>query len=171
MLRTLLGRLQRAQLAVHPRSQCRLYRAAAGAMPVDSAPQAAEPAWVAEMASSPGISSPSAHEYWTSEEAQPHGDDTIIALLHERQATESVFLTTSRVFLDSAARKVHTVWPVGRRVCGHPGLVHGGVTALLLDESFGQAYWAWFFTERGPGCVARSNDHGRATLAHTLSLP
>lgn len=86
-------------------------------------------------------------------QVQVHGEDTVISLLHDG-GEEPALATTARVYIDAAARRVFTVWPLGRRVCGHPGIVHGGVTALILDESFGQSYWAWFATERGPGFTA-----------------
>ena len=82
-----------------------------------------------------------------------HGEDTVISLLHDG-GEEPALQATARVFLDATKKRVYTVWPLGRRVCGHPGIVHGGVTALLLDESFGQAYWAWVASERGPGFTA-----------------
>jgi acyl-coenzyme A thioesterase PaaI-like protein len=82
---------------------------------------------------------------------QPHGECTVIALLHEGPEPA---VRGARVFVDAAARAVHGVWPVGRRVCGHPGIVHGGVSALILDEMFGQAYWAFYAQERGPGFTA-----------------
>jgi len=90
---------------------------------------------------------------WKSDEPQVHGEDTVISLLHDG-GEEPALTNTARVFLDAAKQRVYTVWPLGRRVCGHPGIVHGGVTALILDESFGQAYWAWCAKERGPGFTA-----------------
>ena len=108
--------------------------AAAEAAPSGSEASAA-PAWVSALASRPGITSPPTHSYWESD-VQPHGDDTVISWLHEGEEPAS---HGGRVYLHEAARRVYGVWPLGRRVCGHPGLVHGGVTALLLDEMFGQA--------------------------------
>ena len=99
------------------------------------------------------MSSPSACEYWKSP-VQPHGECTIIAALHEGGEP---LVRGARVFLHAASRTCYGAWPLGRRVCGHPGLVHGGMSALVLDEMFGQAYWAWYAKERGPGFTANLN--------------
>jgi acyl-coenzyme A thioesterase PaaI-like protein len=42
------------------------------------------------------------------------------------------------VFVEKDKQRVYGAWCLGDRVCGHPGIVHGGVTALLLDEMMGQ---------------------------------
>ena len=105
---------------------------------------------MAELASRSGISSPAAAQYWQSP-VQPHGECTVIALLHEGPEAA---VRGARVFVHAASRTVYGAWPLGRRVCGHPGIVHGGVSALILDEMFGQAYWAAFAKERGPGFTA-----------------
>ncbi len=120
---------------------------------VGSAADAAPPAWVAALAARPGVTAPPAHRYWESP-VQPHGECTVIALLHEGAEPA---VAGARVFLEESTRTVYGVWPLGRRVCGHPGIVHGGVSALLLDEMFGQAYWAWFAPVRGPGYTANLN--------------
>ncbi len=111
------------------------------------------PAWVAELDARTDLTQPAAHRYWESP-VQPHGSCTVIALLHEGPEPA---VRGARVFLHAASRTVFGVWPMGRRTCGHPGIVHGGVSALLLDEMFGQAYWAWFAAERGPGFTANLN--------------
>lgn len=118
-----------------------------------------EPPWVQELASREGVTQPAAHNYWADTSSpQPHGPCTVIALLHEGTlGSRAVRPPGGRVFLEPATRTVYGVWPLGARVCGHPGLVHGGVTALLLDEMFGQAYWAFTFGERGPGFTANLN--------------
>eukprot|EP00891_Asterochloris_glomerata_P007240 jgi/Astpho2/7240/Aster-01548 len=40
-------------------------------------------------------------------------------------------------FYDSQKRKFHTVLQLGREVCGFPRIVHGGLTAAIMDETFG----------------------------------
>ncbi|MEW5314202.1 MAG: hypothetical protein WDW38_005717 [Sanguina aurantia] len=42
-----------------------------------------------------------------------------------------------RCFYDSKASVFHTVVLVGKDVCGHPQTVHGGLTAAIIDETFG----------------------------------
>ena len=105
---------------------------------------------MSELSLRPGMSSPAAAQYWQSP-VQPHGECTVIAYLHEG-AEPAVH--GARVFVHAPSRTVYGAWPMGRRVCGHPGIVHGGVSALILDEMFGQAYWAAFASERGPGFTA-----------------
>jgi len=55
--------------------------AAAAPAAASDAPSPA-PAWVAELAGREGMSSPTAAQYWQSP-VQPHGECTVIALLHE----------------------------------------------------------------------------------------
>ncbi|KAF5834569.1 HotDog domain-containing protein [Dunaliella salina] len=50
---------------------------------------------------------------------------------------ESGQLISLRCFYDKAARKFYSVAKMGKDVAGYPGLVHGGLTAALLDETFG----------------------------------
>ena len=108
---------------------------------------------MAELASRDGMTHPTAAEYWKSP-VQPHGECTVIALLHEGPEPA---VRGAKVYLHAPSRTCYGAWPLGRRVCGHPGIVHGGVSALILDEMFGQAYWAWFAAERGPGFTANLN--------------
>lgn len=55
-------------------------------------------------------------------------------------------------FYDSQKRKFHTVLQLGREVCGFPRIVHGGLTAAIMDETFGfllfalkVSHWACMF--------------------------
>ena len=95
-----------------------------------------QPSWVTELGRRQGITQPASHRYWEQGEQQPHGADTVVAWLHEGPQPA---LRTANVFLETDAKRVYGVLHLGQRVCGHPGLVHGGVTALILDEMFGQA--------------------------------
>ena len=99
------------------------------------------------------MSSPAAAQYWRAP-VQPHGECTVIAYLHEGPQPA---VRGARVFMHADSRNAYGVWPLGERVCGHPGLVHGGVSALVLDEMFGQAYYCFFAAERGPGFTANLN--------------
>jgi acyl-coenzyme A thioesterase PaaI-like protein len=112
------------------------------------------PPWAADFASEPSLTCPSWLRYWegTDGQAQVHGSDSVIALLHGESAEPA--LRGATFFLEHETRMVHALWPLGRRVCGHPGIVHGGVTALLLDEAFGQAYWTFVWPTRGKGFTA-----------------
>lgn len=42
-----------------------------------------------------------------------------------------------RCFYDRATREFHSVVQLGRDVCGFPQTVHGGLTAAIMDETFG----------------------------------
>ena len=95
-----------------------------------------QPAWVTELGRRAGITQPASHRYWELGDQQPHGPDTVVAWLHEGPQPA---LRTAQVYLEPAEKRVYGVLHLGQRVCGHPGLVHGGVTALILDEMFGQA--------------------------------
>lgn len=45
-----------------------------------------------------------------------------------------------RCFYDAKQRMFHSVVQLGREVCGYPQIVHGGLTASIVDESFGGLY-------------------------------
>jgi hypothetical protein len=111
-------------------------RMSAAAVLPDGVDDEAPPSWVTELGRRQGITQPASHRYWEQGDQQPHGPDTVVAWLHEGPQPA---LRTARVFLEQEARRVYGVLHLGQRVCGHPGLVHGGVTALILDEMFGQA--------------------------------
>uniref|UniRef100_A0A061RV78 Thioesterase superfamily member 4 n=1 Tax=Tetraselmis sp. GSL018 TaxID=582737 RepID=A0A061RV78_9CHLO len=40
-------------------------------------------------------------------------------------------------FFDADKRRFHTLLDLGPDVCGHPTIVHGGITAAIMDEAFG----------------------------------
>lgn len=42
-----------------------------------------------------------------------------------------------RCFYDQEERKFHSVVVLGKDVCGFPQTVHGGLTAAIVDETFG----------------------------------
>ena len=116
------------------------------------------PAWLKDLEAQPGNEALSA-DYWSVGESQaclrhncshpttapicsrppqPHGSDTVMGLLHD--GDDPACHGARVVFEEKESKQVlYSCWPLGKRVCGHPGLVHGGVTALMLDEAFGQS--------------------------------
>lgn len=64
-----------------------------------------------------------------------------------------------RCFYDPARRAFHSVVVLGRDVCGYPSTVHGGLTAAIIDETFGGLYTALLTSGglglRMPGVTAR----------------
>ncbi|PSC67606.1 Acyl-coenzyme A thioesterase THEM4 [Micractinium conductrix] len=45
-------------------------------------------------------------------------------------------------YYDSQLRRFHAVVALGRNTCGHPRVVHGGLTAAIIDESLGGLIFA-----------------------------
>jgi acyl-coenzyme A thioesterase PaaI-like protein len=45
-----------------------------------------------------------------------------------------------RCFYDAGGRQFHSAVQLGRDVCGYPSTVHGGLTAAIVDETFGGLY-------------------------------
>lgn len=45
-----------------------------------------------------------------------------------------------RCFYDASKRSYYTVVRLGTDVCGYPATVHGGLTAAIVDETFGGLY-------------------------------
>ncbi|KAF8068256.1 THEM4 [Scenedesmus sp. PABB004] len=80
-----------------------------------------------------------------------------------------------RCFYSAEERKFYSVVMLGKDVCGYPSTVHGGLTAALVDESFGGLYTALLTTGRLgatlPGLTARLElDYKRKIPAGTVLL-
>ena len=45
-------------------------------------------------------------------------------------------------YYNPAQRKFYSVVSLGREVCGFPRIVHGGLTAAIIDETFGGLLFA-----------------------------
>ncbi|KAK7205688.1 HotDog domain-containing protein [Myxozyma melibiosi] len=72
------------------------------------------------------------------EETRPHRD--IPALVREHSLSTGVLHAddkipaSSLVFVNRAKLESVAVFKVGKNLCGHPGIVHGGLLATILDE-------------------------------------
>lgn len=44
-----------------------------------------------------------------------------------------------QVLVNREKQTIYGIWPLGRFVCGHAGICHGGMTSLAIDEMSGQA--------------------------------
>ncbi|KAK3261759.1 hypothetical protein CYMTET_29348 [Cymbomonas tetramitiformis] len=69
-----------------------------------------------------------------------------------------------------ASKKMHAVWPLGTRVCSHPGIGHGGLTVLAMDETFGQMHFNLLSEEMGPGFTVNMNVNFRGPVKAGTSL-
>lgn len=128
----------------------------------------AVPAWVGELERSPDVvPAPGDSRYWEADD-QVHGHDTVLGLLHDGP---DAAVRGARVLFNQSTRTLYGLWPLGRRVCGHPGITHGGMSALAVDEMCGQAYVAFFLKECGPGFTANLNINYKAPVpAETYCL-
>jgi len=66
-----------------------------------------------------------------------------------------------KVYRDLTTNEVLLTCKMGNGVSGHPGIVHGGATAALLDNTFGYAY---IVTNVGNGFTANLNINYRAPI-------
>lgn len=128
---------------------------AASSVPVGEDEKAVSPSstpeWVSEMARTLEPRFPDVELYWEADasDGNLHGGDSVLRVLHGAGA-----FTSPRLLLDSAVRACHLVCRTGSGVCGHPGVTHGGFTALLIDELAGQAYSAFVQPQHGAGVTA-----------------
>ena len=77
-------------------------------------------------------------------------------------------LTDLICLFDPAARAYYALAALGPAVCGHRGVVHGGLSAALIDESAGAIVFclkAAGLLERGPAFTAALN------ISYTATLP
>eukprot|EP00878_Enallax_costatus_P004142 GHUV01004371.1.p1 GENE.GHUV01004371.1~~GHUV01004371.1.p1 ORF type:complete len:298 (+),score=91.03 GHUV01004371.1:262-1155(+) len=80
-----------------------------------------------------------------------------------------------RCFYNTKERKFYSVVMLGKDVCGYPSTVHGGLTAALVDESFGGLYTSLLTTGNLgatlPGLTARLEmDYKKKIPAGTVLL-
>jgi len=66
-----------------------------------------------------------------------------------------------KVYRDLTTNEVLLTCKMGNGISGHPGIVHGGATAALLDNTFGYAY---IVTNVGNGFTANLNINYRAPI-------
>lgn len=62
----------------------------------------------------------------------PMGDDHLFTNLLKQEMVNDIHL-----FFDAKRKQFHGVIGLGSDVCGHPTIVHGGLTAAIIDETFG----------------------------------
>ncbi|KAF6250303.1 HotDog domain-containing protein [Scenedesmus sp. NREL 46B-D3] len=80
-----------------------------------------------------------------------------------------------RCFYNTQTRKFYSVVMLGKDVCGYPSTVHGGLTAAIVDETFGGLYTALLTTGNLgatlPGLTARLElDYKKKISAGTVLL-
>ncbi|KAJ6259484.1 hypothetical protein Dda_5121 [Drechslerella dactyloides] len=64
------------------------------------------------------------------------------------------------VFLDAEEKKLYSIMHVGDSLCGHPGIVHGGLLATILDETL--AHCSFLALPNKVGMTANLNVNYRA---------
>jgi len=62
----------------------------------------------------------------------PVGKDHLFTNLLKQGNVDDIHL-----FFDKERQEFHGLLALGKNVCGHPTIVHGGLTAAIIDESFG----------------------------------
>jgi acyl-coenzyme A thioesterase PaaI-like protein len=126
----------------------------------DEAPgpfETAEVEWVQELAAQPGMK----EMLVPGQMLRKHPIGQLIAeddhLFETMRKSDQV--KEFRCFYNTQQRKFYSVVMLGKDVCGYPSTVHGGLTAALVDESFGGLYTSLLTTGNLgatlPGLTAR----------------
>lgn len=95
-----------------------------------------------------------------------YGDFTKDHLIHESLNAEDK-LADMKVYRNIETNEVIVTCKMGNKISGHPGIVHGGSTAALLDNSFGYGFFA---TNVGNGFTANLNINYRAPISCGSSI-
>ena len=74
---------------------------------------------------------------------------------------------------DSKTRTFYTIAHLGNNVCGHPGVVHGGLTAALMDDTLGGLVYVLKHTQQAEGNGVDSEGDGlpAPTVPPALTVP
>ena len=64
---------------------------------------------------------------------------------------EKDLIETYQVYFNTNTQEIYCVIHFGNRLNGHPGIVHGGITALAFDNTFG---WLFFSLKTPPAFTA-----------------
>mmetsp|Transcript_8513 Transcript_8513/g.25543 ORF Transcript_8513/g.25543 Transcript_8513/m.25543 type:complete len:229 (-) Transcript_8513:627-1313(-) len=87
--------------------------------------------WASELRSAPGMEPVMTAGALLSPDSSMPADHLFTALLHHKLLQDLTCL------FDRPARQLHALVAFGSDVCGHGGLVHGGMSATVMDETFG----------------------------------
>lgn len=102
-----------------------------GTARLDQTSSLADPQWAAELLANPDVIpviNASSLMLGTTELTPDH---MFTAFLRHNLLLDLVCLYNSR------EREVYTLYHLGTDTCGHPGIVHGGLTSAMVDETFG----------------------------------
>ena len=92
-----------------------------------------------------GLSSPPSRSPSSSRAVVLESRTPLVIGIHPHTAPGLAFTGKSMVeeaelYKDEAASSVAGIYVLGCSLCGHSGLIHGGVTAMALDDTFGLCY-------------------------------
>eukprot|EP01039_Chlorochromonas_danica_P012300 gene12300-14029_t len=72
------------------------------------------------------------------------------------------------VYEKTGTQEIAVVVHVGDRLCGHPGIVHGGIISTIFDNSFG---WLYVATKQKPAFTANLNiNYRKPVLANSTAI-
>jgi hypothetical protein len=98
-------------------------------------------------------------------DSSPMGKDHLFTHLLKNNMVNDI-----HCFFDVEERKFHSLIKLSSNVCGHPTIVHGGLTAAIMDEAFGGLAFCmkkWKLLGPGPPftvkvvLIFRLRHHGR----------
>jgi hypothetical protein len=95
----------------------------------------------------------------------PVSDDHLFTNLLRNELVKDI-----HCFFDAETRQFHSVIGLGADVCGHPTIVHGGLTAAIMDEAFGGLIFCmkrWKMLDPGPPFTVKVRS--RALCIYTMS--
>lgn len=93
--------------------------------------------WIAQIESQPGIVKAMDAEMLLEENHPILEDDHMFAAFVSKGIVDDL-----TGYYSSQEKKFYAVVSLGREVCGFPKIVHGGLTAAIIDESFGGLLFA-----------------------------
>ena len=104
---------------------------------------ATAPAWTAQLAANP------AFDYKDVTSVFPTANHLIYDSLRAEKRVQHVYHFISKKDSDTPQQQpeVHVLFELGTALCGHAGIVHGGLTASLIDQISGETA----FLSTGPG--------------------
>ncbi len=78
------------------------------------------------------------------------------------------YITLYEIYQKAESSEVAAIVHIGEHLCGHPGIVHGGIISALFDNTFG---WLFFAMKQPPAFTANLNiNYRKPILANTTAI-
>jgi uncharacterized protein (TIGR00369 family) len=115
------------------------------------------------------VSNPESFDHMLEDDSYRRIDKTILekyAHFTEKNAVHGTMsipggIEIYHIFQKGDAQEIACIIRVGEKLCGHPGVIHGGVVSTLFDNSFG---WLFFAVGEKAGFTANLNVNFRRPI-------